>query len=109
MVWSFACCGFGFPFSGNAVVLKVNRWLDGVAEPVENIDVTRRLHVKHFPEGFIAVLVDGVENLQRGEHQAGAMDRADVDVAKVPEEVGGRASPLVRRDDKSGDDPTGIF
>src|SRR5438477_7221057 len=51
--------------------------------------VTRRLHVKHFPQSFIVVLVDGVENLQRGEHQAGAMDRADVDVAKVAEEVGG--------------------
>ena len=71
------------------MVLKLQGRIAHVAKGVQHGAVTGRFGLQHFPESFIAMFIDRVENLQSGEHHAGAMNGADVDGAKFAEEVGG--------------------
>ena len=71
------------------MVLKLQGRIGHFAKGVQHGAVTGRFGLQHFPESFIAMFIDRVENLQSGEHHAGAMNGADVDGAKFAEEVGG--------------------
>jgi len=71
------------------MVLKLQGGIGHVAEGVEHSEVIGRINVERLSQSFVAVFLDGIEDLQRGEHQTGAVYGADVDVAKLAKEVGG--------------------
>ncbi len=53
-------------FTRHAVLFKGYGWANGVAEAVEQSEITGRISEERFSQSFAAVFVDGGEDLDRG-------------------------------------------
>src|SRR6266481_5280899 len=60
-----------------------------VAQTVQHFEVIARVVLHRVPEGIVAVFHDGVEHLEAGHDEAGAVNGPQVDLSQLAEEIGG--------------------
>ena|SRR5580765_7307569 len=96
MTGNLAHGGRGFyvrALKGDAMVLKVDRWLDQVAQGVQEVEVAAGIGLQHVLECFVAEFPDGAEKLEVGDDQAGLVDHTGIDLPELAEQIGGDQCP----------------
>src|SRR5437870_7927137 len=85
----YSTSGGSSAFKGDAMVLKVDRWLDHIAKGVQEVEVAAGIGSQHLLKGLVAEFPDGAEELEVRDDHAGAVDHTGIYVPEFAEQIGG--------------------